>query len=209
MKQSNKIKTPLIFRVGVLFLCALLLSSQMMGGLYASYSVSAAGSNTVSVARISYLINEGSSVHSITNTAALANDEAVIAVEETFTIVNNGEVAYDYTISLSLSDGDSSAIEGYSLGAPAQNVFMLSSSEKNDLQDYTENAFFFSKNDSESFSASDTPTLSGTLRVGESDAYTVLYFIDLRLNSETGLPSGVSLGKTVTLNYAVTCTQID
>ena len=49
MKQSN-IKTPLVFRIGVALLFALVITCNMMGGLYARYLTRIEGNNTVKVA---------------------------------------------------------------------------------------------------------------------------------------------------------------
>ena len=208
MKQTH-IKTPPVFRFAVALLFAMILSFHCMGGLYARYSTSATDTTTARVAKISYAINGSDSARSLVVTADLGNQGSVIAVEESFTIFNDGEVAYDYSMSLSLTDQNSNGIAGYSLGAPAQNVFMLSASSKTNLPSYTPNGFYYKKNSNSSFDVSDAPRVSGTLNVGEADTYTILYFINLTQNSETGLPSGVLLGKQVTLNYAVTCTQIN
>ena len=190
-------------------ICILVLACTFIPVTVSKYVSQAEGSDSARVARISYTISGDNSTKSITNTATLGNQGAVIAVEEIFTITNDGEVAYNYTLNLSIKDQDSNSIEGYSLSAPTQNVFMLSSSSIINLPNYVANAFYFKKNNSTSFSASNAPQITGALNVGESDTYIVLYFINLMPNSETGLPSGVSLGKQVTLNYAVTCTQID
>ena len=190
-------------------ICILVLACMFIPVTVSKYVSQAESSAGARVARFSYAISGDNSTKSITNTATLGNQGAVIAVEEIFTITNDGEVAYHYMLNLSIADQDSNSIEGYSLSAPTQNVFMLSSSSIINLPNYAENAFYFKKNNSTSFSASNAPQITGTLNVGESDTYTVLYFINLTPNSETGLPSGVSLGKQVTLNYAVTCTQID
>ena len=50
MKQSNK-KSPLVFRVGLLLLCIMLLSLCLMGGLYARYSTTVKGHSATSVAK--------------------------------------------------------------------------------------------------------------------------------------------------------------
>ena len=62
MRKSN-IKTPILFRVGVAMLCAVLFSSYMMSGLYARYSSNVTGSATAQVAKFSYKIF-GDGVHS-------------------------------------------------------------------------------------------------------------------------------------------------
>ena len=56
MKQIH-IKTPLVFRIGVVLLCAMMLSFHFMDGLYARYSTSATGTTTARVAKIGYAVN--------------------------------------------------------------------------------------------------------------------------------------------------------
>lgn len=52
MRQPNR-KAPLIFRVGLVLLCAMLITTNMMGGLYARYSTTVIGSATARVAKFS------------------------------------------------------------------------------------------------------------------------------------------------------------
>ena len=181
----------------------------MTVGIFARYSHVITGNISGNIASISYEISGSSSTKSLQNISVLGNQGAVIAVEETFSISNNGDVSYDYEIELTLTDSESKEIKGYTLCAPTQNVFMLSSSSKIDLTNYTEDSFYFKKNGNTSYTRSDAPIVTGTLNIGETDSFTVLYYIDMTVNADTGLPSGTSLGEQVTLNYNVNCIQID
>jgi len=115
MKQLN-IKTPLVFSIVVTLLSALLITSHMVSGLYAKYSTTATGSSSARVAKISYHIYGQSSNHSVANTST--NDGAVFAVEESFTITNDGDVAFDYVLDLILKDAEDRDIAGYTLLVP-------------------------------------------------------------------------------------------
>lgn len=52
MKQQNRkiSKTPLIFRVGLILMCAMMISCYMMSGIYARYSTTATGNATARTA---------------------------------------------------------------------------------------------------------------------------------------------------------------
>ena len=92
MKQSN-IKTPLVFRIGVALLCAILITSHMMGGLYARYHSSGTGSATASVAKFS--VSCSSSDDNITKTLEIGSEETVTY---SFTVTNTSDVTIQYTI---------------------------------------------------------------------------------------------------------------
>lgn len=53
MKELNR-KTPLVFKIGVLLLCAMLVTSYMMSGLYARYTVTAFASDSARVAKFTF-----------------------------------------------------------------------------------------------------------------------------------------------------------
>lgn len=86
MKQSN-IKTPLIFRIGVVLLCAMLLSCHMMSGLYARYSATVMDSDNARVAKFDV------------TTDCVYDD---VTEEYTLTITNNSEVTVAYTVSYTI-----------------------------------------------------------------------------------------------------------
>ena len=101
MKQFNKVKTPIVFRVGVILLCAMLFSSYLMGGLYARYSTAVTGSTAVQVAKIDVDVVGNFFGHTLTNVDFDNND--VYAIIQDFTVVNAGEVSYKYDLKLRLS----------------------------------------------------------------------------------------------------------
>lgn len=92
MKQSN-IKTPLVFRIGVALLCAMLITSHMMGGLYARYHSSGTGSATANVAKFS--VSCSSSDSNTTKTLEIGSEETVTYP---FTVTNTSDVTIRYTI---------------------------------------------------------------------------------------------------------------
>ena len=53
MKELNR-KTPLVFKIGVLLLCAMLVTSYMMSDLYARYTVTAFASDSARVAKFTF-----------------------------------------------------------------------------------------------------------------------------------------------------------
>ena len=53
MKELNR-KTPLVFKIGVLLLCAMLITSYMMSDLYARYTVTAFASDSARVAKFTF-----------------------------------------------------------------------------------------------------------------------------------------------------------
>ena len=92
MKQSN-IKTPLVLRVGVALLCALLITSHMMGGLYAKYYSGFTGNATANVAAFS--VSCSSSDDNTTKTLEIGSKETVTY---SFTVTNTSDVTIQYTI---------------------------------------------------------------------------------------------------------------
>ena len=59
MRKSNKVKTPIVFRVGVILLCGMMLSCYLVGGLYAKYSTAATVNASARVARFDCKIVDG------------------------------------------------------------------------------------------------------------------------------------------------------
>jgi hypothetical protein len=209
MGKSN-IKTPILFRVGVAMLCAVLFSSYMMSGLYARYSSNVTGSATAQVAKFSYKIFANGSEHSIPANISdiIGNGGAVFAVEESFTIENDGEVSFEYDVNLSITDKQGDAVDGYTLGAISEEVYMLSSNSKVDLPNYVENRLYYKLEGDTEWRVVEGSSISDILKFGSSHTYTVLYFIDLT-TSDSGLPSDTRLNESIDLKYDVTCTQVD
>ena len=92
MKQSN-IKTPFVFRIGVALLCAILITSHMMGGLYARYHSSVTGNAAGSVAKFS--VSCSSSDDNKTETLEIGSEETVTY---SFTVTNTSDVTIQYTV---------------------------------------------------------------------------------------------------------------
>ena len=112
MRQSN-IKTPLVFRVGIVLMYAMMLSCYLMSGLYARYTTTVTGSASARVAKISYKLTTPSSksTHQL-DMNVLPDNCNIVAVDETFTLENDGEVAYNYTINLTLTYPNGQALSG-------------------------------------------------------------------------------------------------
>lgn len=94
MKQSN-IKAPLIFRIGLALLFALLITSYMMGGLYAKYIASDSASDSAYIA--TFGISCSSSDANTTKTLEIGSEETVTY---TFTVKNTSDVTVQYTIEI-------------------------------------------------------------------------------------------------------------
>ena len=90
MKKTN-IKIPIVFRVGMLLLCAFLLSSHMMGGLYARYSTQATASDSIFVAEFSF--KDDLSEQSLSIPISLKPGESI---PTTINITNDGDVTIRY-----------------------------------------------------------------------------------------------------------------
>lgn len=205
MKQSNR-KAPLVFRVGVALLCAMLITTNMMGGLYARYSTTVIGTASARVAKISYKIDpEVTNENLFLSSHALDADKVpadctTVAVTETFTITNDGEVAYDYKLTLSLIDqATAQESTAYSLKSFADKAWIPTpDGEDGQTQDFVVGMFSYYENDKPGTSSS--PTLTGTLAIGASVTYKIFYFINLQ---------DASLNQRQVLNYDIICTQND
>ena len=102
MRQLNKEKTPIVFRVGVVLLCAMLITTSMMGGLYARYTTTVTGSATARVAKIDCAVNYEFSGYG--DLGEIDGDgNLVYAVIEEFSVENTGEVTYTYDLKLKFS----------------------------------------------------------------------------------------------------------
>lgn len=93
MKKTN-IKTPIVFRISLVLLCMLLITSYMMGGLYAKYATSATGTDGTRVARFSF---KDTLPQSLDVAVSLSPGE----VEPyTFILENDGEVTVRYVVKI-------------------------------------------------------------------------------------------------------------
>lgn len=107
MKQWN-IKTPLVFHLGVLLLCVLIGTLNMVGGLYARYTAYATGTATANVAQIDfYMDDSGQFNYTFDDSHKFDADiGGVYAVIVEFEVINTGEVSYEYQLNLRLSDAN-------------------------------------------------------------------------------------------------------
>ena len=94
MRQQN-IKTPLVFRIAVALLCALLCSVHLMGGLYARFSTSVSGGDGARVAVFGVVCTSNDA-----NTTKSLEIGSSATVSYSFTVENTSEVAIQYTILL-------------------------------------------------------------------------------------------------------------
>lgn len=105
MKQQNRKnkeqKTPLIFRIGLILMCAMMISCYMMSGLYAKYTSNITGSGSAKVAKFDCEVNY------LTNGYGGANmqlyDKSIYAVIEEFQVINSGEVSLKYDMDVKLA----------------------------------------------------------------------------------------------------------
>ncbi len=93
--QQKYNKTPLVFKIGVGILFALLLTVYCSNGLYARYSTTLVNSNSARVAVFSF--DDNLDAQSKILPAALSPGESESA---SITIKNNGEVALAYSIKI-------------------------------------------------------------------------------------------------------------
>lgn len=101
MKQSNK-KTPVVFYLSFVLLCAVLITTHMMSGLYARYTTRATSSDSARVAKfrvtdtLTVTDSKGYEVHSFTMI-----EDSLIPGESTtyaFAVQNDSEVAVRFSV---------------------------------------------------------------------------------------------------------------
>lgn len=200
MKQWN-IKAPLVFRLSVILLCALIVTSNMVGDLYARYTASVMGTATASVAKISYKFEP-----SLTNGELFlsshpldANDVPtncdVVAFEETFTLINDGDVAYEYNLSLTITH-ENQELADYKLTS-ISNFGYVVSTESTTM--FETGKFYYYVGENTALQEANSPTLTGTLGVGEAVTYRILYFVKIT----------AKFNQKNELRYNIRCTQID
>ncbi|MBR5520076.1 MAG: hypothetical protein IKU55_05105 [Clostridia bacterium] len=98
MKQVN-MKTPLVFRVAVLLLCLLLISSYMLGGrLYARYITTDYSSDSARVASFAFSDDLNTKVQTLVLDASMMYPGKTL--NTTAAISNNGEVALRYIVTV-------------------------------------------------------------------------------------------------------------
>lgn len=201
MKQSNK-KTPVVFYLSFVLLCAVLITTHMMSGLYARYSTTVAGSATTRVAQISYKFEPSlTNGELVVSSHPLDTNEipptcSVVAFEETFILINDGEVAYDYVLSLTLTHNNHD-LSDYSLTSISNSAWVASTKTTTVFES---GKFYYYTDDDSVLKSASSPTLTGTLGIGEKVTYKILYFI----NADTA-----EFNQKNVLGYNITCTQID
>ena len=90
MKKTNK-KTPLVFRAGVVLLCALMISFHLTSGLYARYTESAIGSSGATIASFDMEIIYNPRTYN--NLRINLNSPAVYVIVDEFQLHNSGDVS--------------------------------------------------------------------------------------------------------------------
>lgn len=227
MKQQNR-KTPVVFHIGLVLLCAVLMTTCMMSGLYARYSSTITGSATAQAANIAFQMSNGGQFDYEISEAFNADLGGVYAVIVTFSVTNTGEVVYDYQLNLKLSgvDGasyDTATADAYiTLAAPRKLTYVNLIKGKNTMvnQSATDitttistfnsgSAYYAVSTDggtSYTWAAAAVQT-GGTailgeqsLAMGQTHYYKLIYFIQIK--PETTF-------KDMQLFYSVTCEQID
>lgn len=107
MRQSNKFKTPIIFRIGVVLLCFMLISCSMMGGLYARYtnSVSAGDSARVAFFGVSASGNKYSNTFEVNGRQSIPYYHQLTVTNRDAVSGKISEVSLTYTIYIYAPDG--------------------------------------------------------------------------------------------------------
>ena len=101
MKKSNKVKTPLVFRLSLVLLCAMLFTSHMMGGLYARYTTTATGSDSARVAKF----NVNSNTTSAFDIDLNFYDPSMFSDEVSFNVSSDSEVTVKYSVIVTMPSG--------------------------------------------------------------------------------------------------------
>ena len=110
MRQLN-IKAPLVFRLGVVLFCAMLITFSMMGGLYARYSTTVTGEASAKVAKFDVKVTGDDGNTDIVVNVSSATDDGSSC---TITITNKSEVTVQYTLSVSSIAGINAAFDSSS-----------------------------------------------------------------------------------------------
>ena len=95
--QKSNNKAPLIspMHIALLLLCAVLLSSYALSGLYARYASTASGGDSARVAKFSFTENSASQTQIVSASLVPGGTEAI-----TIKVENTGEVALRYVVSV-------------------------------------------------------------------------------------------------------------
>lgn len=103
MKKSNKVKTPLVFRLSLVLLCAMFFTSHMMGGLYARYTTTATGSDSARVAKFN--VSEPSYVSSNAKIELNFYDPSKFSDTVSFNVSSDSEVTVKYSVIVTMPSG--------------------------------------------------------------------------------------------------------
>ena len=95
IQSNNKVKMPLVFKVGALLLLAMIFSLHLLGGVYARYTVTASGSDSARVAKYSF--DADLSPQSLILPITLSPGDSLI---DTIQIENKGEASLNYVITI-------------------------------------------------------------------------------------------------------------
>ena len=153
MKQSNK-KTPFVFKLGIVLLCALLFSFHLTGGLYARYTTSAGGSDGARVAKFD-VVNQISSKP--VDVDLNFYDPNKLEDSFDFTVQSSSEVAVKYDVVVTVPAGQ------------ANYEWLVVTLDGKMPTSQSGNAYTFS--DVYSFDANANPTKAHTLKFKVADAY--------------------------------------
>ena len=227
MKKIN-IKAPLVFRLGVVLMCVMMLTCHMMSGLYARYTSSAQGSATATVAKLDVQMSGTNVNYAFDENHAFNADLGVVyAVVVELEVINTGDVAYEYQLNLRLSTASSyedatTPDACIKLAAPrnmtqveviegnnAATIKTAGELTNNDVSKFEiGNAYCAISEDKNSYTwfpvtvNNDGTAVCDkqTLAVGEIHYYKVIYFI--QMSHEISF-------KNMNLLYSITCEQID
>ena len=95
IQSNNKVKMPLVFKVGALLLLAMIFSLHLLGGVYARYTVTASGSDSARVAKFSF--NADLSPQSLILPITLSPGESL---DQLIEIENSGEASLIYVVTI-------------------------------------------------------------------------------------------------------------
>ena len=195
MKKLN-IKAPLSFRLAVILLSVLLVTLSMVCNLYARYTSASESNSNANTSKISYKIITPNEIsrHQL-DTDELPDDCKIVAVDEAFTLENDGEVAYNYTIQLTLTDTSGQALQYYQLTTPSSAVWLLSDKAETSV---TAGRFYYYRDGT--LQTASSPTVTGSLEAGQSVTYLFYYFIDF---------NNAGLDREVVIKYNIRCEQVD
>ena len=100
MTKSNR-KTPLVFRIGLALVCALLVSTYMMSGMYARYCTTASGDDSARIAKFSVDENDHWTINGV---VLNFYDPAQLESTLEFSVTSDSEVAVQYDVIVTLPD---------------------------------------------------------------------------------------------------------